>query len=217
MTRVTVELTLPEPKPVTVDPRRTLLVLVDLQNEYCSPQGNRYIGSEADDAVRNIASLVDVVRDVGAGILWVRSVRSPDAVEFRAFGREPRLLEATWATEYTPPLAPAGGESVIAKHSHDCFNDTGLATWLERQGIRAPDWTVIVTGVALDVCVNHAVLGFSVRAHRVLVLLDCVAPRTGPGAAAALSHYGYRAYAYNVAVSESRLLRWSPPGPVRSD
>jgi ureidoacrylate peracid hydrolase len=213
MTRVTVELDVPEPRPVKVNPRRALLVLVDLENEYCAPEGKRYIGDDAESTVRNVAALVERARSVGARILWARSIRRPDAIEFRVFGREPALLEGTWATEFTPPLAPIEGEKVVKKFSHDCFNGTGLEDWLNEQGIRAPDWTVIIAGVALDVCVNHAVLGFSVRHHRVVVVLDGVAPRDGPRAAATLARYGYRAYAYNVAVSESRLLDWSTPDP----
>ncbi len=209
MTRVTVELDVPEPKPVSVDPRRALLVLVDLENEYCAPEGNRYLGEEVDSAVRDIAKLIERAREVGVQILWVRSIRTADALEVRAFGRAQRLLEGTWATEFTPPLAPAEREKVLVKHCHDCFNGTGLDAWLTDQGIHAPDWTVMIAGVALDVCANHAILGFSVRDYRVVVLLDCVAPRTGSRAAATLSRFSYRAYAYNIAVSESGLLDWS--------
>lgn len=206
---VDLQLTVPDPEPVTVDPERTLVVLVDLENEYCEPAGARYMGPEVEGAVRGSAALVDEARQVGARVLWIRSVRSPDALEFRAYGRQPALIEGTWATEYTQPLAPGEGETVIAKRSHDCFNRTGLEEWLEAEQIIPPDWTILVAGVALDVCVNHAVLGFSVRAFRVVVLVDCVAPRTGPRAATTLWHYGYRAYAYNVSVSSSDLVTWS--------
>lgn len=209
MKRVSVELDVPEPQSATADPRRTLLVIVDMENEYCAAGGNRYLGEEADSAVRNVAGLVERARQAGARILWVRSIRSPDALEVTAFGRAPRLLEGTWATEFTRPLAPAAGEKILIKHCHDCFNRTGLDSWLAEEDIRAPEWTVLIAGVALDICVNHAVLGFSVRDYRVVVLLDCVAPRIGPRAAAALSKYGYRAYAYNVNVSESGLLELS--------
>jgi nicotinamidase-related amidase len=214
MTRVTVELDIPEPKAVKADPRRTLVVLVDLENEWCAPEGDRYMGEEVGGVLRDVAALVIHARDAGARILWVRSVRRPDAIEVRAFGRTPRLLEGSWATEFTPPLAPAEGEKIVVKHSHDCFNGTGLDQWLTQQGIDPPDWTVMIAGVALDVCVNHAVLGFSVRDHRVVVLLDCVAPNVGSRAAATLVHYGYRGYSYNVTVSESRLVDWSTSDAV---
>lgn len=206
---VDLQLAVPEPKAMTVDPERTLVVLVDLENEFCAPAGVRYLGPEAEGAVRASAALVDQARQAGARVLWIRSVRSPDALEFRAYGREPRLIEGTWATEYTDPLAPGEGEAVIPKRCHDCFNRTGLDDWLAAERILPPDWTVLVAGVALDICVNHAVLGFSVRDFRVAVLLDCVAPRSGPRASTTLWHYGHRAYAYNVAISSSQLVTWA--------
>lgn len=201
-----VELQVPLPGPLSVDPGRTLLVLVDLENEFCHPDGAIYLGPPAEQAVLQAASLVDRARREGWRVLWIRSVRSADAVEFVAFDRAPHLVEGTWSVEYREPLAVGPGETVISKRCHDCFAGTGLDGWLAAEEIVGPDWTVLVTGVALDVCVNHAVLGFSVRDYRVGVVLDCTAPNEGPEAAATLSRYGRRAYAYNVAVTRSDLV-----------
>jgi nicotinamidase-related amidase len=211
-TVVNVDLEVPVPGPVTVDAARTLLVLVDMENEFCHPDGQIYLGQAAVDAVQATATLLERARRESWRVLWVRSERDADAVEFTRFGRKPHLIRGTWATEYTDPLSVAPGETVMPKTSHDCFARTGLDAWLQAEGVLGPDWTVLVVGVALGVCVNHAVLGFSVRDYRVAVVLDCTAPNEGPSAAATLWRYGMHAYDYNIAVTRSDLLNTVPSG-----
>lgn len=201
-----VELDVPTPAPVQVDPARTLLVLVDMENEFCHPDGRLYLGPEAEEATRRSADAAARARHEGWRVVWIRSVREADAVEFTAFDRGPHLVQGTWAVDYSEPLQVAEGEMVIEKRSHDCFNRTGLEGWLAEQGIEGPDWHVLVAGVATNICVDLAVTGFSVRDYRVGLLLDCVAPRSGPDAAAVLARYGHRAYRYNVAVTSLDLV-----------
>lgn len=202
----TIDLDVPVPVPMSVDADRTLVVVVDLENEFCTPSGMAYLGKQADAAVVATDALLKGARYAGTRVLWIRSVREPTSVEFRAFGVEPHLLRGSNSVEFTDPLAPYAGEKVIEKWSHDCFNQTGLDEWLREEGITAPEWSVLVTGVGLDVCVNHAVLGFSVRGYRVGVMLDCVAPNTGPAAAATLWRFGHAAYYYNIQVTTSDML-----------
>jgi len=202
----TIEIDVPSPIRLSVDPTRTLLVLVDMENEFCHPEGLLYLGPEAEDAARSSARAVERARAEGWQVVWVRSVRAVDAVEFVNFNRGPHLVEGSWAVEYRDPLHVRPGETVIEKRSHDCFNRTDLEAWLASRGIEGPDWHVLVAGVATNVCVDLAAMGFSVRDYRVGLLLDCVAPVTGPGAAITLWRYGQRAYSYNVTVTALGLV-----------
>jgi nicotinamidase-related amidase len=204
--KLSVELEIPDAKAVTLDPGRTAVVVIDLENEFCSPKGKRYLGPAAVEAVQSSAELIARTRSHNGRVIWVQSVRDAQAGEFVFFGREPILLENTWAVEYTLPLKVLDGEPVIQKRSHDCFNHTELDAYLESQKIVPPDWTIVVVGVGLSVCVDHAVLGFSVRDYCVVVPLDCVALRQGAAAAATLSKYGHNAYSYNIVVSTSALI-----------
>ena len=69
---------------------------------------------------------------------------------------------------------------------------------------------VIVTGVALDVCVSHAVLGFSVRDYWVAVPMDCTASRTEDAEVVAYQHFMHSAYEYNLALTRSDLIELRP-------
>jgi nicotinamidase-related amidase len=206
MMKTKIELEMPEVKEISLNPEKTAVVVIDLENEFCAPTGKNYLGATAEEAVKGSAALIDRARLVGSPIIWVQSVRTSDALEFTAFGRKLHLIDGTWAVEYTAPLKLLTGEPIIKKRSHDCFNHTDLDGCLERNSIVAPEWSIIVVGVGLQICVNHAVLGFSVRNYQVVVPLDCVAPREGPGAVATLWRFGHRAYSYNITVSTSEMM-----------
>ena len=106
-------------------------------------------------------------------------VKSSEVRQFTAFKQTTHLIDGTWAVEYTSPLEALEGEPVFKKYCHDCFTHTGLAEYLTNRHMTAPDWTMIVVAVALHVCVNHAVLGFSVRNYQTVLPLDRVARREG--------------------------------------
>ncbi len=199
MPKVTVELDVPDLRAeVTTDPSRTALLVVDLQNHSCHPQGYRFGGQEATDALSASEALVDRARAAGVPVLWLQSVRKPDAPIFTVYGVEPYRLEGTWDTQIAAPLSVNDGEPIFKKYSHDCFHETELEAYLAAEGITAPAWTFLVVGTSFSGCVYHAVTGLSVRDYRVLVPMNCVAPRTGNRAAMTLARLGHRSYSYNV-------------------
>lgn len=201
----TVRLAVPQATTFTTNPGRTLLVIVDMENEFCHPSGALYLGEEAESAVTATQSLLDEARNAGCRVLWVRSVRDEDAIEFRAFGVAPHLMSGSWSVEFRSPLRPLAMEDIVEKRSHDCFNQTLLDETLRARGLEPPD-SILVAGVATDVCVSHAVLGFSVRGYRVAVLVDAVAPRSGPAAAATLWRFGTPGYSYNVHITTTQQV-----------
>jgi hypothetical protein len=69
---------------------------------------------------------------------------------------------------------------------------------------------VIVTGVALGVCVTAAVLGFSVREYWVGVPMDCVASRTEADELPIYQMLQVPGWAYNVALTRSDLIEFRP-------
>jgi nicotinamidase-related amidase len=97
---------------------------------------------------RAVAALIQRDGNVAFPVLWVRSVRETGALEFTAFKQTTHLIDGTWAVEYTSPLEVLEGEPVFKKYCHDCFTHTGLAEYLTDRRMTAPDWTMIVVGVA---------------------------------------------------------------------
>jgi nicotinamidase-related amidase len=201
LAQVQVEIDVPTPlTSLAVPAARTAVLVVDMQNESCHPDGRNYENPEAAAAVTATAALVDRARQHGCPVIWLQSVRRPDQPIFSVFDVAPYRLEGTWNVEITPPLLPRADEPVFKKYSHDCFYETGLDHYLARHQILGPEWTFLVTGVSFAGCVYVAVTGLSVRDYRVFVPMDCVSPQTGDRAAMTMSRLGHRSYAYNVAL-----------------
>jgi nicotinamidase-related amidase len=87
--KLAVEIEVPEPRDVHLDPGKAAIVVIDMENEFCAPAGKKFIGSPAEEAVRAVATLIERGRQAGVSVLWVRSVRERDALEFTAFKQDP--------------------------------------------------------------------------------------------------------------------------------
>lgn len=188
---------------VTLNPERTAVLVVDLQNESCHPDGKNYVTEEAVNAVAGTAALVERARENGCPVMWTQSVRRRDQPIFSVFGVEPYRIEGTWNVEITAPLKPREDEPVFKKYTHNCFFETGLDAYLAERGIAGPEWTVIATGVSFAGCVYVAATGLSVRDFRVVVPMDCVSPQTGSRALITMSRLMDRSYSYNLTVLDS--------------
>jgi len=193
-------------RPLELDPRRAALMVVDLENEFCRPDGKAYLGQRALAAVERTKQIIERCREQRIPIIFIRSIREPDAMEFQTFGQQPFLLRGTDGVEFAADISPRAEEPVIEKHSHDPFNHTDLEATLERLGIRCGEQTVMVAGVATSVCVMCAVVGLSVRHFRVALLTDCSASATQRAEHLTYELLGGRAYNYNVALTNSTAV-----------
>jgi nicotinamidase-related amidase len=181
-------------------------MVVDLENEFCRADGKAYLGQRAHAAVEHTQAMIARCRELSMPIIFIRSIREPDAMEFQTFGQQPFLLRGTDGIEFASGLIPASDEPVVEKHSHDPFNDTALEATLERLGLRPGDQTVMVAGVATSVCVLCAVVGLSVRHFRVALLTDCCASGTERAEQMTYELLSSRAYTYNVALTTSTTV-----------
>lgn len=199
-----------------LDPTRTLLLIVDVENEFCHPDGKRYLGERAAPAVERLSRLQARCREAGAPVVFVRSVRDPDDLEFTEFGRSPMLLRDSWGVEYMPQIAPRPDEPVVEKHSHDPFNGTRLLDALDGLGVKpGAGHTVLVAGVATHICVACAMIGLSVRNFQPVLMGDCSASGTERQEELAYQLFSEHAYTYNVRLSTSDRLTFAP-APVHA-
>src|SRR5581483_6442752 len=126
-----IELNYPEPMPVKLEAAKTMLLIVDMENEDLHPDGKRYMGEAAAKIIPAIAALRERVKRAG-GVVHTRSVRKPDALEFTLFKNVVRKVEGTWGAEFIDALKPQAGEPVVVKYTHDCFYKTDMESLLER-------------------------------------------------------------------------------------
>ena len=200
-----VELNYPEPAPVDLDPAKTLLLIVDMENESCDSKGNRY-SERVAGIIPDIVRLRDRVCEAGGRVVHTQSVRRPDALEFTLFNNVIRKMEGTWAAEFVDALKPKAGEPVVVKYTHDCFYQTEMEQVLKNLGVRPGEARIIVTGIAARGCVQSAVMGFSVRDYYVYVPMDCTAQKEEKEILQAFTLFTGFGYRYNVTMTRSDLI-----------
>ena len=175
-----------------------ILVIVDVENEFCKPGGKRYsetIAPQVPPLISAISELLERCRSADIPIIYVQSVRTLQEPEFTVFGKDPYLEVGTWAVEIVEELKPREVETVVPKYSHDPFYKTDLDQILQRL---VPDPTkcyAVVTGGATDVCHYDAVMGFYLRNYWTVVPVDCTYATSEWGKTIALEQFsglGYR-------------------------
>jgi len=200
------------PLPERVDPSHAILLVVDMQNDFCHPNGaagRRGRGMEfVQGMIPNLLRLIKKAREQDCPVGFVRTVSNSwtDSAVWREF-KNPDLLacaEGTWGAEFYAGFEPLPGELVITKHRYSAFIGTDLDLILRSRGIKS----LIVTGVGTGMCVFHTLtVGFMLDYYITLVE-DCAATTYGPQAhqeAVALvrKHYGM------VASSSQIMNLWS--------
>jgi ureidoacrylate peracid hydrolase len=170
--------------PTLIDPNTTALVVIDVQNDFCHPDGAfgrvDHDNSRMPDLAAALHKLLAEARARQVLTVFVRATYDrevtsrPLAQHRRRLGLLQSLcLEGTWGADWFAGVAPAGGpnEVVLTKHRFDAFQGTPLDLYLRSNGIR----TVIVTGVVTSGCVESTVRHAFFRDYRVVVPHDGVA------------------------------------------
>jgi nicotinamidase-related amidase len=206
-----IELDYPKPLPVRLDAEKTLLLVIDMENENCHPHGALYIGEPVKKIIPNIRGLLETMRRAGGKIVHTQSVRKPDALEFTVFKNTVRKLEGSWGVEIIEELKPAPGEPLIVKQTHDCFYRTEMDTLLTKLEMRPGESNVIVTGISTRNCIQSAVMAFSVRDYRVVVPMDCTTHNDEKQVLQAFSLFTSFGYKHNVTMTRSDLIELFPP------
>ncbi len=167
-----------------VDPARTALLVVDVQNDFCHPEGAfGRLGHDLSVMPPMAERLRGLIREAGRlGILTVfiratydeEVLSGPLAENYHRRGfTESQCLEGSWGADWYGGVQPSGApnEVVITKHRYSPFGGTPIDLCLRSNGIR----TVIVTGVVTSGCVESTARDAFFRDYHVVVASDCVA------------------------------------------
>ncbi len=166
-----------------VRPQHAALLIVDMQNDFCAEggflhearRGDARTGIRVDENERiadHIAELAAAARRAGAPVVWLRSVYDfkylADA-QIAKRGVEGCCLEGSWGADFFR-IRPAPGDLVVDKHCFSGFHDTELDARLRERGVR----TLVMTGVATNVCVDSTLRHGFFLGYHIVVPEDCV-------------------------------------------
>ncbi|MFU8867463.1 cysteine hydrolase family protein [Natronococcus sp.] len=157
-----------------LEPATTALVVVDMQNGFCHPEGTLHApGSE--DVIEPVADLVDRAREADVQVIYTRDVHPPEQFEeayyydeFEQWGEH--VVEGSWEAEIVDELEVREEDHVVEKHTYDAFYNTELEGWLNARGIR----DLVICGTLANVCVLHTGGSAGLRDFRPIMVEDCI-------------------------------------------
>ena len=168
-------------------PRKTALVVVDMQNFFVAEDGYSYV-ADAAGIVPAINSLARAVRQAGGHVVWVRTTLAVDGrgawdLYFRNFtpdGQSEERREALMAGhplhEFWPELDIGREDLIIDKDRFSAFIEG--ASGLERElRVREID-TVLVTGTLTNVCCESTARDAMMRDFKAVMIADANAARS---------------------------------------
>ena len=163
------------------DPRWTALLVVDVQNDFVSSKGSAAKRGEdvsaAQAAVPMLIRLIDEARRVGLTVVYIKTTHSEwtDTPSWIYRKSQQSALdtcrEGTWGAEFYEGISPLPSERVVIKHRYSAFINTDLNTVLKAKGIES----VLVTGVATNVCVETTARDAYMYDYYVTMVEDCAA------------------------------------------
>ena len=174
MVPVMTTLTLPaRPEPLEIDPMKTAVIVIDMQNAYASPGGYLDLaGFDISGAARVIANtrgVLEVARQAGVQVIYFQNGWDPDYVEaggpgspnfhtstaLKTMRARPELAgtllaRGTWDYELVDALKPQPGDICLHKTRYSAFFNSQLDSVLRSRGIR----NLVFVGIATNVCVE---------------------------------------------------------------
>ena len=200
-----------DPQRLTLDLARCAMIVIDMQNDFCHPQGwLASIGVEIAPARRPIAplaALLPVLRSASVPVLWVNwgnrpdrlnlspsilHVYDPDGQSTGIGGRLPGqpggvLEQGSWNAAVVDELAPLRGDIEVAKYRMSGFWDTALDSILRNLRVD----TLLFGGVNVDQCVLATLTDAACLGYDVVLVEDCAAT-TSPGFCTEATLYNVR-------------------------
>jgi gluconolactonase len=165
---------------LTLDPKTTVMIIQDLQNDVISEGGafagdGGYDHAQSQNVVENVARLAAAARSVDVPVIHVHYVVDPGAPGtklnaglYRAVKESDALVRGTWGAAAAPGVEPQEGDLVVEKMRTSAFYNTRLMTLLQGFGTEA----VIVTGAWTHMSIEHTARYGADAGYRMIVISD---------------------------------------------
>lgn len=150
---------------VRVDPTRTALVVVDMQNDFVKEGGSLFV-PDAEATIPNIKNLLDLARESGMKVVFTQDTHSEGDPEWEIWPEHAR--EGSWGWEIVEELTPLESETVIRKVRYDAFYGTSLDHLLRTWGVE----TLVICGTVANICVHYTAASAALRWYEVVIPRD---------------------------------------------
>lgn len=158
----------------TIDPRKTAMIVVDMQNDFVA-DGALLQSKQALAMADELARTLDFCRESGVRVVYTAHVHRSDGCDMGLYDdlyppieQRAALVDGTPGAEIYPALAPAEGEHVIKKHRYSGFFATDLDLILREWGVES----VVISGTTTENCCHATARDAMFRNYRVAFLSD---------------------------------------------
>jgi nicotinamidase-related amidase len=152
---------------VRVDPARTALVVIDMQNDFVRDGGSLRV-PDAEATIPAISALLGLARGHGMRVVYSQDTHSDGDPEWRIWPEHCR--EGSWGWEIIDALAPADDETVLRKVRYDAFYGTPMDHLLRLWGID----TLVICGTVANICVHYTAASAALRWYDVVIPRDAI-------------------------------------------
>lgn len=204
-----------------VAPEHCALLIVDVQNDFAADGGAMHREgrdvSMAQAMVPRLERLLEAARAAKVRIVWIRNVYNTgpnwylsevwleQAKRRRngAYVDYPVCEPQQWNGDFYK-ISPKPDEVIVTKHRYGAFESSDLDLVLRSRGIR----TVIMTGIATNVCVETTARQAFLRDYYVVFTSDCTATYSQAQHDATL--FNIDQFFGQVVTSEEVMACWQP-------
>jgi ureidoacrylate peracid hydrolase len=170
-----------------LDPRRTALIVVDLQNAFMDDEVGHAVCPMAREIVPNVNRLASVVRAAGGGVFWIKNTFDERSAidwsnaqamltpESRA-RRTAAMSEGTKGQELWPELDVRPEDEIVRKFRFSAFLP-GTSELPYRLRARRFD-TVLITGTVTNVCCESSARDAMMSNFKTIMISDANAAMT---------------------------------------
>ena len=157
----------------TIDPRRTALLVIDVQKEYFKKGGPAYLPA-ARNVLGNIQKLIEAARGAKALIVYAQHMNRADGsdagrmADFSDPNGAASFVEGSPEVELVDELSPRPGEVVFRKRRYSCFLNTELECVLHTRDVD----TIVIAGYMTSFCCETTARDAHGRDYRVLFVRD---------------------------------------------
>lgn len=170
--------------PFHLTPERTALLVIDMQNDFCHPEGifalNGFVLKTAPEIIQPLRRVIEICKKAKIPTIYTRHIIRCDSnenavdggiwVEMRPFLKREGLRPNTWGSSEIEEIARLTSDYIIEKPRFSAFYQTNLEVLL--RGLRVE--SLIFTGIVTNICVESSLRDAFFRDFKVVAIRDCM-------------------------------------------
>ncbi len=191
---------------VRLDPAKTALVVVDMQNDFVKEGGALFV-PDAEATIPAMQHMLDLARASGMKVVFTQDTHTDGDPEWKIWPEHAR--EGSWGWEIVDDIAPHEDETVIRSVRYDAFYGTHLDHFLRIWEVD----TLVICGTVANICVHYTAASAAMRWYKVIIPRDATSALDPFDMESSLRQ---TAWLFAGTITESEALRITPPDIYRS-